>query len=150
MASEGRIPILGICLGMQLLADESEEHGHHKGLGLIPGRVVRLKESQTNSKVPNVGWCETHQSRPSSLFTPDAGAQNYYCVHSFHFIPDDEQHSAATMLLGDKEIVSAVEHANVAGVQFHPEKSQTDGLSLIARWAMTKGLLEPKPLATPT
>ncbi len=134
------IPLMGICLGMQLLADESEEHGTHKGLGLVPGQVIRLREEETDNKVPNVGWCRTVFGRKSSLFSEKVGSQNYYYVHSYHMVPSHQEHIVATTLLGRKEVVSAVQSGCVAGVQFHPEKSQDDGLNLLFRWASSNNL----------
>jgi len=141
VSATGTTPILGICLGMQLLSDECEEHGLFSGLGLIPGRVVRLNETETGNKVPNVGWCETVSSGQSSLFDENGSTRSFYYVHSYHFVPSDKNSVAATTLLGQTHIVSAVERGNVSGVQFHPEKSQDDGLDLIAHWAKRHGLL---------
>lgn len=140
IAKDGRIPILGVCLGMQLLADESEEHGLFEGLGIIPGRVVRLQEKETHNKVPNVGWCRTAISKKSSLFEENAGVQTFYYVHSYHMVPAQPGHIAATTLLGSRQTVAAVEAGTVAGVQFHPEKSQDDGLNLLFHWATCHGL----------
>lgn len=135
LAAEGRIPILGLCLGMQLLADESEEHGLHPGLGLIPGRVVRLEERHIQGKVPNVGWCATDMRRPSRLGADTSEARSFYFVHSFHFLPRDPDVVVATTTLGQMKVVAAVELGSVSGVQFHPEKSQNDGLDLLDSWA---------------
>ena len=141
IAKSGEVPILGICLGMQLLATESNEHGLHRGLGLIPGRVLRLSERETRNRVPNVGWCRTQFIRDTSLFHEAPGSRSFYYVHSFHLEAKIETDIAAKVLLGHRDIVSAVERGNVAGTQFHPEKSQADGLDLLATWAKAKGLL---------
>lgn len=140
LARGGRTPILGICLGMQLLADESEEHGLHKGLSLIPGRVTRLIESEIENKVPNIGWCQTAFQRRSVFMPDDAGSRTFYYVHSYHFVPRNAGAVAATIRLGSKEVVAAVEQGSVAGIQFHPEKSQDDGLDLLAHWAEANAL----------
>jgi glutamine amidotransferase len=140
LAAEGRVPILGICLGMQLLADESEEHGDHPGLGLIAGRVIRLEERYIQNKVPNVGWCNTDIRKDSRFFTEAAGSRSYYYVHSYHFVPRDDDAVVATTALGPMNVVAAVEAGSVSGVQFHPEKSQNDGLDLLDTWAKKCGL----------
>ena len=140
IATEGHVPILGLCLGMQLLADQSAEHGLHAGLGLIAGQVVRLEERYIQSKVPNVGWCRTDFRRTSKFFPAGSAAPTYYYVHSYHFLPRDPDVIAATISLGPMDVVAAVEAGNVAGVQFHPEKSQNDGLDLLDAWATHYGL----------
>jgi glutamine amidotransferase len=132
-AAARRVPVLGICLGMQLLADQSEEHGHHPGLGLIPGNVRKLAPTQAGFRVPNIGWCDVRPTRRGELF-PDEATGCFYHVHSFHLIPADTGNVAGTMEYSGSEVVSAVERGNVMGVQFHPEKSQDDGLRLLARF----------------
>lgn len=124
-------PLLGICLGMQLLADESAEHGVHRGLGLVPGRVTRLP-ADTGLRVPNVGWCDVAPTRPSVLF-PNGGG-TFYHVHSFHVAPADPSCVTAAIDFGDTRVVVALESGNLFGVQFHPEKSQDDGLEVLARF----------------
>ena len=132
-AAAAGTPIFGICLGMQLLATESEEHGHHDGLGLIPGRVRRLIPDHPGVRVPNVGWADVTPSRPGALFDGDGGC--FYHVHSYQFVPDDPTAIAATIDYGQQRVCVAVERDVVCGVQFHPEKSQDDGLGLLARYA---------------
>lgn len=131
-ASRGT-PVLGICLGMQLLADTSEEHGAHRGLGLIPGHVVRLEPTQSGFRVPNIGWCDVKPTRDGILFEANA-AGCYYHVHSFHLKTEDPRDVAASMEYSGQFVTSAVERGNVMGVQFHPEKSQDDGLRLLDRF----------------
>ncbi len=140
LARKGRTPVLGICLGMQLLADESDEHGLHKGLSLIPGRVTRLIENEIENKVPNIGWCQTSFQRRSVFMPDDTGSRTFYYVHSYHFVPRNAEAIAATIRLGSKEVVAAVEQGSVAGIQFHPEKSQDDGLDMLAHWAKANAL----------
>lgn len=140
LAESGDMPILGICLGMQLLADESAEHGVHKGLGLVPGRVTRLVEQEINGKVPNVGWCGTRIVKSSRFFPESAGERSFYYVHSYHFSPESKDAVVAVAPLGAKEVVAAVELGSVSGIQFHPEKSQDDGIDLLANWALRSGL----------
>jgi len=125
--SEG-IPFLGICLGMQLLFTESEEHGTHKGLNIIPGKVIRFTD--TDLKIPHMGWNQVDFAKPSTLCEGIKESPHYYFVHSFYCVPDNEDH-----VLGRTEygvpFCSAVEKDNVFGTQFHPEKSQKTGLTLL-------------------
>lgn len=128
-AARAGVPILGVCLGMQLLAETSEEHGLHEGLGLVAGHVRRLPETDED-RVPNIGWCDVAPSRPGTLF-PTTSSGCFYHVHSFHFVPTDPACVAATMRFAGQDIVVAIETGNVFGVQFHPEKSQDEGLLLL-------------------
>lgn len=125
------VPVFGICLGMQLLGSESEEHGVHEGLGLIEGRVVKLAPTQPGCRVPNIGWCDIRVLRPGLLFDSSTGGC-FYHVHSFHLVPKDEGVIAAIIQYGGEQVVVAIERDNVVGVQFHPEKSQDAGLDLLA------------------
>jgi glutamine amidotransferase len=134
-AASGR-PLLGICLGMQLLLDEGEEHGTTKGLGLIPGRVTRLTPQAPN-KVPHVGWNSLKPRKSSALLGNLKTEIDYYFVHSYHCVPANDSDTLATCDFGG-EFVAAVESRNVAGMQFHPEKSQPSGLRLLdnfTRWS---------------
>ena len=121
-------PILGICLGMQLLADTSEEHGNNKGLSLIPGAVRRI-EVTGDLRLPHIGWNSIKLSQPSCLFNGVEEGDSFYFVHSYHFMSDAKNVVATTNHGG--EIVAAVQHENVLGVQFHPEKSQNKGFILL-------------------
>jgi glutamine amidotransferase len=122
--------VFGICLGMQLLATESEEFGCHEGLGLLPGRVRRLLDAP-GFRVPNIGWCDVTPRHPSKLF-PKGHAATCYHVHSFHLEPQDAGVVTATIAFGAAKVAVAVERGNLFGVQFHPEKSQDDGLGVLA------------------
>ncbi len=125
--------LLGICLGMQLLLEESEEHGNHQGLGIVAGRVVKLKKTSPATRIPNMGWCEvTPSSSRRSLFT--AEPQDFYFIHSFHCECRNPEDVAATIDFG-YSVTAAVERGNLLGVQFHPEKSQDAGLALLERFA---------------
>jgi imidazole glycerol-phosphate synthase subunit HisH len=124
-------PIFGICLGMQLLAETSEEHGHHAGLGLVRGRVVRLEATRPGERVPNIGWSDVTPVRPSTLFPTGSGG-TFYHVHSFRVAPTDPSVVAATIDFSGARIPVAIEQGNLFGVQFHTEKSQDDGLDLLA------------------
>lgn len=118
-------PVLGICLGMQLFADVSYEGGETPGFGWIKGKVVRLKGD--NLRVPHIGWDEVKYGNRDKLFKGIRYGFFYY-MHSYHFIPDDSSVVIAHTDYGNTAIVSAVKKNNIVGVQFHPEKSQGDGL----------------------
>lgn len=124
-------PILGICLGMQLLADASEEFGEHAGLGLVPGRVVQLQPGTTSERVPNIGWCDVEHREGSRLFAGTPAGRAFYFVHSFHMRCADEKDVSASITFGGVSVTAAVERGNVLGVQFHPEKSQDAGLGVM-------------------
>lgn len=130
-AAEG-VPLLGICLGLQLLLDESEESPGVRGLGLIPGSARRVV---TDRKLPQIGWNRVHWHATSALVPPEteASASTYYFVHSYAAVPADLDHVLGTVDYGG-EFVAAVQAGHVAGVQFHPEKSSRAGLALLRRW----------------
>lgn len=122
-------PFLGICLGMQLLAAEGEENGLTKGLGWIAGRVKRFQVDEKQFRVPHVGWNDVFPQKPSLLF---AGLEKpiFYFVHSYHLVPEDPSVITATCDYGEN-FAAAIQKDNLFGVQFHPEKSQKDGLKLL-------------------
>jgi imidazole glycerol-phosphate synthase subunit HisH len=122
-------PFLGICLGMQLLFDRGEEHGPTAGLGLIPGDVVKLQPAPPN-RVPHVGWNNFSTLRPHPLFKGVKPEVDFYYVHSFHCIPASSDVIVGTCDFGG-EFVSVVSQKNVAGMQFHPEKSQPAGMKVL-------------------
>lgn len=125
-------PVVGFCLGMQLLADTSEEHGIHPGLGLIPGTVVKLKEDPPAHRVPNIGWRKVHlQASEQSPVPADLDGCSFYHVHSYHFRPSDLSHRIGYSQFSRETIASIVRSNNVVGTQFHPEKSQEPGLDLL-------------------
>jgi glutamine amidotransferase len=123
-------PILGICLGMQLLFAASEEGVPTEGLGLLPGTVTRLRADRL--RVPHIGWNTVRPERPSPLTAglPSAG-RPFYHVHSYVARPDRPEHVAATAEYGER-FATIVVASSVMGVQFHPEKSSVDGLALLA------------------
>lgn len=123
-AGSGR-PLLGICLGMQMLFESSDE-GDARGLGILPGRVVRLNGGL---KVPHMGWNSI--TAPAGSTFSDFDGHSFYFVHSYVCVPE-RQTSGATTEYGGR-FVSAVQWENVAGVQFHPEKSSEDGIELLRR-----------------
>jgi len=120
-------PLLGICLGMQLLGSSSDEGGATAGLGLIPGHVEKI--SWDGVKVPHMGWNSVEYQSDDSLFTSIPNHSDFYFVHSYHFVAGDE-YSVGTTSYGEK-FTSIIRNANVCGVQFHPEKSQKYGLALL-------------------
>ncbi|HZU82951.1 MAG TPA: imidazole glycerol phosphate synthase subunit HisH [Polyangiaceae bacterium] len=124
---EKKKPMLGICLGLQLLATRGTELGDHLGLGWVPGVVHRL-EGSPGLRVPHIGWNEV--SGGGALFAGVPQGTSFYFVHSYHLVPDDPRHVAGTTEYG-QTFVSAVEADNVLGVQFHPEKSHKFGLALL-------------------
>jgi glutamine amidotransferase len=136
-AADAGTPLLGVCVGMQLLFEASEEMGEHAGLGLLPGRVVRFDGAETNGrplKVPHMGWNTVHAMRPSPLLEGIADGAHFYFVHSYHAAPTREADVLGETEYGDP-FPAIVERANVAGVQFHPEKSQDAGLRLLRNFA---------------
>lgn len=126
-------PLLGICLGMQLLFDESLEFGTHKGLGFISGRVVSLKDNENfdkdNLKVPHMGWNELKIVKDSPLFKYVKSGEYVYYVHSFYAV-DCEQSIVATSDYSI-DVTGAVQNGCVMGTQFHPEKSSDTGLNIL-------------------
>jgi imidazole glycerol-phosphate synthase subunit HisH len=120
------VPILGLCLGMQLLFEASDEHEGATGLGLLPGRVTPLQAP----RVPHIGWNLVTFERPSPLNDGLGEAAAFYHVHSLAPHPDDEHDVIGRGEYGGP-FVSIVERGNVMGVQFHPEKSSRDGLALL-------------------
>ena len=128
--AEGGRPLLGICLGMQLLFDYSAEYGHHQGLGLIPGSIQPIRPVvPADYKVPHIGWNALRFTQKHPLFRYIREGDCVYFVHSF-YATDCGAHTIATAEYG-VPLTAAVARDNVWGVQFHPEKSGTVGLSLL-------------------
>ena len=131
-------PFLGICLGLQLLFSESEEFGISKGLNIVKGRVIRFKGAEFKDlKIPHMGWNSASIKRrpPAMADVPD---NNYfYFVHSFHVVPEDKGVIATTTNYGI-DFVSSIWKDNIFAVQFHPEKSQALGLSILKRFGEQK------------
>lgn len=120
-------PFLGICLGLDLIFEESDEHGLHRGLGLVPGRVELLP---TGLKIPHIGWNRITMRKKSRLLKGVPDGSFFYFVHSYAVVPSREPDILCTTDHGC-EFVSAVEHGNIAALQFHPEKSSSMGLAIL-------------------
>jgi glutamine amidotransferase len=128
-------PLLGICLGMQILAEWGEEFGECKGLGFIPGRVRKLQPI-AHRKIPHVGWSSVSVlPAGGAMFERMAPDDAYYFDHSFYF--DADPACRAATVSWDGEIVAAVARGNVWGAQFHPEKSQNSGLRLLKAFCLS-------------
>jgi glutamine amidotransferase len=125
-------PFLGICVGMQLVATRGLEFGETKGLDWIAGDVRRIAPADPHAKVPHMGWNDLIDPHGPPMIAGIGEAPMYF-THSFAFFPDDDKDVAAWVDHGGK-FPAAVAKANVAGVQFHPEKSQSAGLALLARF----------------
>ncbi|MET0250192.1 MAG: imidazole glycerol phosphate synthase subunit HisH [Sphingobium sp.] len=122
-------PFLGVCVGMQLLADAGEEFGRHPGLGWIPGTVRRIEPADASVKVPHMGWNDVTLRQPHGLLETGEA----YFLHSYHFDAADAAHVAAVTDHGGP-LVAAVARDTIIGCQFHPEKSQTYGLAFLSRF----------------
>jgi glutamine amidotransferase len=129
MCSEG-VPFLGICVGMQLLFESSEEMGDHQGLGILGGAVKRFSG---NVKVPQMGWNQIRIQKPNPLLSNVPDSSYVYFVHSYYCVPSDLTTVLATTDYG-VDFASIVGKENVLGVQFHPEKSQSVGLKILANF----------------
>ncbi|MBC2770589.1 imidazole glycerol phosphate synthase subunit HisH [Pusillimonas minor] len=129
-------PLLGTCLGMQLLMGVGEEDGIHAGLGLIPGRVTRL--AGEGLRVPHVGWNVLNMTRPHPIYEGIKKGRDFYFVHSYAAVCED-----GNDLLGSTEyggpVTAVIGRANVVGIQFHPEKSQVNGLRMIENFCNWDG-----------
>jgi len=128
-------PVIGLCLGMQLLAEHGEEFGITEGLGLIPGDVVKLQlPSSPEFRLPHVGWNDVQQLKTSRLWRSIDDNTAFYFVHSYVYgsIPDEQVIGTADY---GSRMVAVIEHEHIFGTQFHPEKSQKSGLQLLKNFA---------------
>jgi len=128
-----RKPILGICLGMQVMARRSFEGGEYCGLGWIDADVVRLEPSDTTLRVPHIGWNEVQYRSASPFFASLAPTPEFYFAHSYHLKCADEAEVEATCDYG-LPVTAAVRKNNIFATQFHPEKSQDNGISLLEKF----------------
>ncbi|MGZ4192514.1 MAG: imidazole glycerol phosphate synthase subunit HisH [Solirubrobacteraceae bacterium] len=136
-------PVLGICLGMQLLFDRSQEHEPTEGLGLIAGEVSLLQAG--GLRIPHIGWNDVRFERPSPLTAGlPAHSCAFYHVHSMAARPEDPADVVATTEYGER-FATIVAHGNVFGVQFHPEKSSRDGLALLSNFVTVGRGRRPDP-----
>jgi imidazole glycerol-phosphate synthase subunit HisH len=135
-------PLLGICVGMQMLFDESEEFGRHRGLGLIPGKVVRFPsgmiENGEQLKVPHMGWNSISIKQPAPIFSGIEDGSYVYFVHSYYCAAENRADIAASCTYGEVEFCASVLHGNIMATQFHPEKSQTTGLRIFRNFGELK------------
>jgi glutamine amidotransferase len=127
---EERKPILGICLGCQLMSKESSEFGHHTGLGWLDASVVKLEPRDSACRIPHVGWDELRQIHPHPLFQGVPEEALFYYTHSYHLACHDPKIAIGECDYAGK-VTAAVAQGNVYGTQFHPEKSQVHGLRLL-------------------
>lgn len=123
--------LLGICLGMQLLFDHSDEHGRFEGLGVMPGSVLRLPDTV---KVPHMGWNVLQKKRDIPLFDGIESGSRFYFVHSYYCAPDSDEVTTGTTPYG-LEFTCATGSGNAWGLQFHPEKSSLLGLKVLSNFA---------------
>jgi imidazole glycerol-phosphate synthase subunit HisH len=128
-------PLLGICLGLQILFDVGYEDGEHRGLGVLKGACVRFKvDDELSLKVPHMGWNQLTIKKPSPLFKNLPDSASVYFVHSYYVEPKDESVIATTTDYG-RPFVSSIWRDNLMATQFHPEKSQKVGLQILANFA---------------
>jgi glutamine amidotransferase len=127
---ESKRPFLGICLGMQLLMDESEEGGVHRGLGVIPGKVRRFSK-ELKLKVPHMGWNSLQTKKSGQLLAGLKDSSFVYFVHSYYVEPEKPKKCAAAVTEYGLSFTSAIEQDNIFATQFHPEKSQAVGLKIL-------------------
>ncbi len=123
-------PLLGICVGLQMFADIGYEEAETKGLGWIPGKVSKIDNQNGKFKLPHIGWNEIEIQKESKIFKDVKNKSHMYFVHSYEFIPEDKSVISATTDYSSK-IVCSVERNNLFGTQFHPEKSDKNGLKII-------------------
>ncbi|SDG41564.1 imidazole glycerol phosphate synthase subunit hisH [Fontibacillus panacisegetis] len=136
-AASGK-PLLGICLGMQLLFSESEEHGKNEGLGILPGSAVRFKGGE-GFKVPHMGWNRLEFLQPNSPLLAGLKEGHVYFVHSYHVLPERKDDLVAVTDYGHP-VTAIVGRDNVFGMQFHPEKSGELGMALLRNFlSLAKG-----------
>ncbi len=134
-AFELKKPILGICAGMQILADVGYEKGVNEGLGFIPGQVRAIREAagfdESKYKIPQIGWNGLNIKKDHFIFEGVKEGEDVYFANSYRFIVDDRQELLASVEYGGQEVAAIVEKENILGIQFHPEKSGEVGLKIL-------------------
>lgn len=141
-ASSSGVPILGICLGMQLLFEESEEFGINKGLGLVPGKITKIPNLSTNGgviKAPHIGWSPLNINCNGTIWSKSIlsdinEGESVYFVHSYMASPSAGLECIALTKYGGHKIVAAIQSKNIMGCQFHPEKSGSVGLKILKKF----------------
>ncbi|MEI6519774.1 MAG: imidazole glycerol phosphate synthase subunit HisH [bacterium] len=130
-------PFLGICLGLQLLFDESEEFGPVRGLGIIPGKVVKFfpEGAPAGVKIPHMGWNGLNKVKDEAVLQDIPNGEYVYFVHSYYVVPNDDAVIATTTEYGGFSFTSSISNGNLYACQFHPEKSGTAGLTILKRFA---------------
>lgn len=139
IASGGSVPFLGICLGMQLLMDSSEENGEWQGLGILPGRVKRFSppgSATEHFKVPQIGWNTLETPRTNRMWEKTIlhaipSASSVYFVHSYYVLPQRREDTLAETEYGNERFCSVIQHGAISGCQFHPERSGETGLAIL-------------------
>ncbi|MCE3231870.1 MAG: hisH [Rickettsiaceae bacterium] len=126
-------PFMGVCVGMQMLADEGQENGTHKGLGWIPGKVVPIKPQDNRIKIPHMGWNELVVNSSHPILSGIRTGDHVYFVHSYHFKAANTNDAISTVEYG-MPLVAVLAKDNIVAAQFHPEKSQKTGLKFIANF----------------
>ena len=139
-------PFLGICLGMQMLMSESEEHGFHRGLGIIPGQVLEIPRDDSDGtrsrKIPHIGWSALRRSSSRSdwsntILQDTSEGEYFYFVHSFMSVPNNIEDVLAECEYDNLDIAACIARDNITGCQFHPEKSGRSGLKILDRFLKT-------------
>ena len=126
-------PLLGICVGLQMFADVGYEEVETKGLGWVSGKVSKINNQNGKFKLPHIGWNQINIVKESKIFKNIENNSHMYFVHSYEFVPNDKRVTAATTNYSSN-IVCAVEKENIFGTQFHPEKSDKTGLTIISNF----------------
>ena len=148
VVGEGR-PLLGVCLGLQLLFDSSEEFGYNEGLGLVSGQVkqIPVENKASSRKVPQINWNQIHRyhkkndqnHRQPNILNEIKDGENMYFVHSYFVKPDDDELVLTKTNYDGFEYCSSIEDGNICAFQFHPEKSGREGLKIYHNWAKQLG-----------